>query len=78
MSRAPNMHELRQIAVHVPSLPKCGYCGNGYGELGVQTLAEVIRATTEHKAICPRWPSPRTRTAQCRPMAGQTAIPLPE
>jgi len=78
MSRPPTRTELLRVIVTLPTEAKCVYCGDGFGDTGTQTLDDVMRAVTQHKALCPQWPSPRSRTAQCWPMAGQTAIPLPE
>jgi hypothetical protein len=77
MSRQPTRTELLRVIVTLPSTAKCVYCGDGFGKTGTQTMDDVMRSITQHKATCPRWPTPRSRTAQCRPMAGQTAIPLP-
>jgi hypothetical protein len=77
MSRPPTRTELLRVILTLPTTAKCVYCGEGFGETGTQTLDDVMRAVTQHKAECSQWPAPRSRTAQCRPMAGQTAIPLP-
>lgn len=78
MSRSLAKHELRMVGVTLTTAPQCVYCGERFGEGGTQTLAELVQATTQHRPACRVWPTPRSRTAQCRPMAGQTAIPLPE
>ena len=77
MSRTPPARELNRVIITLPGPARCVYCGEGFGETGTQTLADVMRATAAHRSACPSWPSSRSRTAQCRPMAGQTAIPLP-
>jgi hypothetical protein len=77
MSR-PSLAELDHVSATMLSLPQCQYCLTGFGELGPQTLADIVQATADHKTACPNWPTPRPRTAQRRVMAGQTAIPLPE
>ena len=65
--------------VNVSGHPRltCTYCHEQITYLVGLTLADLVTATTQHKTACPSWPSPRSRTAQCRPMAGQMAIPLP-
>lgn len=84
LPRVPNlmarlgMAEMDHVDAVVFSRLNCQYCANGFGKTGRQTLVDIVQAVTEHKTACPNWPSPRVRTAQCRPMSGQTAIPLPE
>ena len=77
MSRTPTGSELRAMTVSLSHPVMCDFCNADLGRAGVQTLAGVMAEVAAHKPLCPNWPSPRSRTAQCRPMAGQTAIPLP-
>lgn len=72
-----SLAELEHIRA-VFSRPECQYCQTPIGVTGVQTVADLMTAISAHKAQCAHWPAPRPRTAQCRPMAGQMAIPLPE
>jgi hypothetical protein len=78
MSRTPSLAELDHVSATMPNQLHCQYCLSGFGKTGAQTLADVVQATTDHRIVCPNWPVSRPRTAQHRPLAGQTAIPLPE
>lgn len=74
----PTMTELASVGVVLPCPPKCRHCRHWFGEAGNMTLDEILRAVSQHKNVCPNWPSPRSRTVRHRPMAGQMCIPLPE
>jgi len=74
MSR-PSLAEMDHINL-ISGRPhlRCTYCLGQivYAAGATPTLADIVQATADHKAVCPNWPSPRPV------MAGQTAIPLPE
>ena len=72
------MADLNVMVVKLSDLIECERCGISFGGAGTQTLSGIMQEVSVHRDACPSWPSPRSRTAQCRPMAGQTAIPLPK
>jgi hypothetical protein len=76
MSRAPTMAELAGVIISLRTLPACTHCGTRFGEMGPQQAIKLMEATAQHKSVCPKWPTPRSRTAQHRPIKGQMVIPV--